>query len=131
MIAVGVVRVTSKKAKLEDPPPGAGFTTVTTPVPACARLDAGTAACKVSPLTKVVARACPFHCASEPETNPTPLMVIVRPPEPGVALAGASGWPMNGTGFEAAGRDCELSSTGWSVTAMPSSRQITLAYFIV
>ena len=37
---------------------------------------------------------------------------------------------MNGTGFEIAGWDCEFSTTGWSATAMPSSRQLTLVYFI-
>ena len=54
------------------------------------------------------------HCTSEPETNPTPLMVTVRRCAPGVALAGASGWPINGAGFEIAGWDCEFSAAGAS-----------------
>src|SRR6266436_10349277 len=106
MIAVGVAAVTSKNARLEDPPPGPGFTTVRTPVPDCTRLDTGTAAVKLSPLTNVVGRAWPFHCTKEPETNPTPLTVKVRPCVPGFSLAGARGWPINGTEFEDACSDC-------------------------
>jgi hypothetical protein len=86
MIADGVVAVTSKNAKLEDPPPGAGFTTVTMPVPGCARLEAGTAAVTLSAPTNVVGRACPFHCTTDPETNPAPLTVTVTPCVPGFAL---------------------------------------------
>src|SRR5258708_2319951 len=106
MIADGVAAVTSKNAKLDDPPPGPEFTTVPMPVPAGARLEAGTVAVKLSPLTKVVGRACPFHCTTEPETNPTPPTVNVSPCVPGFALVGARGRPINGTGFEDACSDC-------------------------
>jgi hypothetical protein len=54
MMAVGVAQVISKNPRLEVPPPGAGFMTVTKAVLGSVRADAGTAAFKLSPLTKVV-----------------------------------------------------------------------------
>ena len=127
MIADGVARSNLKKNQVGGPTTRRG---IHNRHDASASLDAGTTAFKVSALTKVAARACPFHCTRAPETNPTPLMVIVRPCAPGVALAGTSGWPINGTGFEIAGWDCELRTTEGRVTAMPSSRQLRLGYFI-
>src|ERR1700727_2996595 len=99
MSAIGVAEVTSKNAMLEVPPPGAGFTTVTMPVPGCARLEAGIAAVNFSVFTNVVGRASPFHCTTEPDTNPTPSTLNVTRRVPGFALVGARGWPMNGTGL--------------------------------
>src|SRR5258708_12766695 len=100
MIADGVAAVTSKNAKLDDPPPGPGFTTVTMPVPAGARLEAGTVAVKLSPLPKVVGRACPFHCTTEPATNPTPPTVKGSPCLPAFALLRSPTRPVNPTRFE-------------------------------
>ena len=64
------------------PPPGEGFTTVTEAVPAAPMSLAKIAAVNCVPLTKVVARALPFHCTVEVATKFVPVTVIVNPVPP-------------------------------------------------
>ena len=54
------------------PPPGAGFVTVTCPVPAVAMSAAVIAAVNCIALTYVVVRLDPFHFTTEPLMNPVP-----------------------------------------------------------
>jgi len=61
--------------EFDIPPPGAGFVTVTTAVPAFATRADGTVAVKTVPVTKVVVRETPFHFTVEPETKLVPFTV--------------------------------------------------------
>jgi len=82
------------------PPPGAGFVTVTCPVPAVAMSAAAIAAVNCVALTYVVVRLDPFHFATEPLVKPVPVIVNVNAAVPAVALAGDN-VPIVGTGFAA------------------------------
>ena len=55
------------------PPPGVGLKTVTIAVPAVLRSLLRIAALNCVELTKVVARAVPFHCTCEVGMNPLPV----------------------------------------------------------
>src|SRR6516225_4441397 len=91
--------VTEKSTTFEVPPPGLGFTTVTKAVPALATSEARILAFSREGLTKVVARALPFHFTTDAETNPVPLTVRLNPAPPGVMASGTRGSLMRGTGF--------------------------------
>src|ERR1700674_338283 len=93
--AIGLV--ITKKATLDVPPPGVGLTTVTEAVLALAMSDARTLAISFESLTKVVARAAPFHLTVDPDTNPVPLSVSVKAAPPGTTASGLKGWLMKGT----------------------------------
>ena len=75
-------------AALEVPPPGEGFTTVTCPEPVAATSAVVIAAVSCAALTNVVGRALPFHCTTEPATNPVPFTVRVNAPDPATTLEG-------------------------------------------
>src|SRR5207245_8753468 len=90
--------VISKKTRFEVPP-GLGFTTFTQAVPALAMSVARMLAANRDALTKVVARALPFHFTTEPETNPVPFTMSVNPATPGLIASGLSGWLIKGTGL--------------------------------
>jgi hypothetical protein len=72
------------------PPPGAGLTTVTCPVPAAAMSAAVIAAVNCVALTYVVVRLDPFHFTTEPLMNPVPVTVKVNAAVPAVAFVGDS-----------------------------------------
>ncbi len=91
--------VTSKKATFELPPPGAGLTTATEAVLAAEISEAGMAAVTFDLLTNVVGRALPFQSTTEPDTNPVPFTVSVKPAPPGATAVGLNGWLIKGTGF--------------------------------
>ena len=84
--------------EFEPPPPGAGFKTVTTAVPAVAMSLAGIAAERLVPLTNVVVRGELFHRTTEPEMKLLPLTVSVKPAPPAVAEFGLR-LLTDGTGF--------------------------------
>ena len=84
--------------RLEVPPPGAGFTTVTGTVPAVPMSAAPIDAVSCAELTNVVVRAAPFHCTTAPDTKLLPLTVSVNAGPPAVALLGTSDVSV-GTGF--------------------------------
>src|SRR5437016_733098 len=71
-----------------DVPPPDGFITVTVAEPAVATSAAPMVAVSCVPLTKVVARAAPFHCTVEPATKFVPFAVSVKAPLPAAALDG-------------------------------------------
>jgi len=89
-VAVGAELLMVKVRAPDDPPPGEGFTTVIESVPAVAMLLAEIAAVNRVLLTKLVARALPFHCTTEPERKFVPVTVSVNAVPPGVALEGES-----------------------------------------
>src|SRR5450432_67557 len=89
-VAVGTGLLMMKFFECEVPPPGAGFITVTSTVPALAMSEAVIAAVSVVLLTKVVGRAEPFHCTTEVETNFVPVTVRVNAESPAVMLLGES-----------------------------------------
>ena len=74
----------------EVPPPGAGDVTSTGAVPAVATSAARTAACSWVLLTKVVARAAPFHSTTEPPTKPLPFTVSANAAAPAFTPVGDS-----------------------------------------
>src|SRR5271169_5922662 len=85
--------VISKKIALEVPPPGVGLKTVTEAVLNLATSLARMAAVSFELLTKVVARAPPFHFTVEPDTKPVPSTVSLKAnPPPGSMAAGLKGW---------------------------------------
>ena len=94
-----IVPSIAKLKAADAPPPGAGFTTVTSTVPAEAMSAAVIAAvnCVVFPI--VVGRAEPFHCTATPETKFAPFTVSVKAGEPAVATSGAR-LLMIGTGVD-------------------------------
>ena len=73
---------------LEEPPPGAGFVTVTAGVPVEAMLAAGMAAVNCVELTNVVATADPPKLTIEAATKFVPLIVSVKAGPPATALCG-------------------------------------------
>jgi hypothetical protein len=89
----------SKKAEFDVPPPGLGLKTVIVAAPAVAMSEASTAAVSRDLLTKVVARARPFHFTAEPATNPVPFTTSVNPAAPGRLASGTSGKLIKGTGL--------------------------------
>ena len=74
----------------EVPPPGPGDVTSTAAVPAVATSVARMVACSWVLLTKVVARAAPFHPTAEPPTKPVPFTVSVNAAAPAFTLLGDS-----------------------------------------
>ena len=84
--------VTSKKATLETPPPGAGLDTVTEAVPGAAISAALRAAVSCPLLTKFVVLALPFQFTTDPETKPAPFTVRVNAEPPGGTAVGLNGW---------------------------------------
>jgi hypothetical protein len=93
----GLVGVTSKNTPFEVLP--LGSTTVTEAVLALAISVAKILAFNCERFTKVVVRGLPFHFTTEPEINPVPFTVSVKPTPPGVAVSGIKGWLTRGTGF--------------------------------
>src|SRR5450755_766328 len=83
--------VTSNNTGTEVPPPGAGLVTVTTAVFAVAMKDDEMGAVNCWALTRVVARALPFHLITAPVAKPVPLTVRVNAAPPGVATVGLRG----------------------------------------
>src|SRR4029450_6337509 len=71
------------------PPPGVGLTTVTLAVPAAAMSAAPIWAVSLVLFTKLVGRALPAHCTTEPGIKPSPLTVSVKAAPPACAEAGA------------------------------------------
>ena len=63
---------------LETPPPGAGLSTVMEAEPWLAISAALICALNCVTLTKVVMRAVPFHCTTEPFTKLLPVTVKVK-----------------------------------------------------
>jgi len=102
LVMVGVPVVIVKLKALDVPPPGGGLTTVTATVPGFATSAAVMAAMSCALLTNVVARAEPFHCTCELDTNPLPFTVRLKAPEPAATLDGLVALPAEivGTGFE-------------------------------
>src|ERR1700736_171540 len=82
---------TVKKTKLDSPPPGPGFDTVTVAVLAAEMSEAKIDAVSRELVMKLVVRRLPFQFTTAPETNPVPCTVSVNPDPPGAALAGAIG----------------------------------------
>jgi hypothetical protein len=80
--------VTVNGTALDVPPPGVGLNTVTEAVLAAATFVAGTVACTLLDVTKVVVRPTPFHFTTDVGTNPAPLTVSVKLGEPGATLVG-------------------------------------------
>jgi hypothetical protein len=97
----GVGIVTLKKTTFEVPPPGPGLTTVTLAVLGFAKSEDRMLAVNRDLLTKVVVRAMPFQCTTEPETNPVPFTVSVTPALPGLMAPGTNGLLISGAGFAA------------------------------
>jgi hypothetical protein len=91
--------VTTKYAGFDAVTPG--LTTVTVAVVAVATSAAAIAAVSRVLLTKMVVRALPFQFTSEPDTNPVPFTVRVKPELPGVVDAGTRGSLIKGTGLTA------------------------------
>jgi hypothetical protein len=77
-----------KVRALEVPPPGAGLKTVTLAVPPDMISEAGITAVSCVAETYVVARAAPFHQATEFGTKPLPDRVMVKDASPAVADGG-------------------------------------------
>ena len=80
-----------KYATLEAPPPGLELTTASLAVPGLAIFAAGTVACNVLLLTKVVASGLVFQVTVAEERNPVPFTVRVKAAPPGTAPAGTNG----------------------------------------
>jgi hypothetical protein len=78
---------------LLTPPPGVGFTTMTSTFPALATRYAGTAAFTTEPLTYVVANAVLPKNACAPGTNPLPERDRLNAPDPGLTDEGVN--PVN------------------------------------
>jgi hypothetical protein len=78
LVVAGTGLLIVKVRTLEVPPPGAGLNTVTWAVPADAMSVAGIAAINWIEDTYFVVRFDPFHCTTEPLTNPLPLTVSVK-----------------------------------------------------
>jgi hypothetical protein len=78
----------SKVNALEDPPPGAGVTTVTGEVPAEAICEAVTAAVSLLVLTNVVVSAVVPQLTVELAVKPVPLTVSVKAAPPALVKAG-------------------------------------------
>jgi hypothetical protein len=94
----GTGLLTVKVCGLDVPPPGAGLKTVTATVPVDAMSEAVMAAVKVEPVTNVVERSAPFQRTTDPEINPDPATVNVKPFAPEVAIFGMR-FAMVGTGL--------------------------------
>jgi len=90
---------TENNTEFEYPPPGAGFDAVTKARFAVAISEAGMPAFNCEALTKVVARALPFHRIVAPLTNPAPFTVSVNAGPPGTTAPGTVGLFKNGTGL--------------------------------
>lgn len=75
---------------LERPPPGAGLSTVTGADPGAGTSEAGMMADKSVLLRTVVARAFPFHWATEAGVKFDPMIPRVKLPAPAGALDGES-----------------------------------------
>ena len=88
-----------EKMSFEEPPPGLGFTAVTTTVRGNSISRAEMVAVSWLPLTKIVGRGLPFHLTTEPGTKPVPFTVSVKSGPPGATAVGTSGWLTNGTGL--------------------------------
>ena len=88
-----------KVKEVEVPPPGAGLTTPTCALPCDATSAALIDACNCELLSNTVVRAEPFQVTTEEPTNPLPLTIRVKAPEPAVAVEGVICVTM-GTGFE-------------------------------
>jgi hypothetical protein len=84
----GAGLLTMNSAAADAPPPGAGFFTVISAVPAIDRSVEVSVIFNCVVLTKVVTRLFWFHSALEPWTNPVPLMVTVVAASPVVAPEG-------------------------------------------
>jgi hypothetical protein len=67
-----------KFTALDVPPPGRGFVTVTTAVPAEGMAEAGMATVKCVVLTNVVVGSVPLKLTIEPATKFVPLIVSVK-----------------------------------------------------
>ena len=92
------------KLNAADVPPGAGFTTLSVAVVAAAMSTALIAAVSCVPLAKVVVRASPFHCTTEPAAKPVPLTRSENAGPPAVAddgetavIVGAGGGTVSAT----------------------------------
>src|SRR5262245_18528859 len=62
----------------DTPPAGSGLKTVTFAFPAVCKSEAGISAASKTGLTKVVGRLLPFHCTTDPLTNPPPFTRSVK-----------------------------------------------------
>jgi branched-subunit amino acid transport protein AzlD len=89
-VAVGAGLLMAKVRAPDVPPPGEGFSTVTETVPAVAMSPAEIAAVNWVLLTKLVARALPFHCTTEPESKFVPVTVSMNAAPPAVVLVSES-----------------------------------------
>ena len=87
-VNTGIGLSTSRVIALLLPPDGAGFCTVSPPVPLAVSADAGSAALISEPLTQVVARGAPFHATTEDGTKPVPEMSSIAPADPARTLEG-------------------------------------------
>jgi len=54
--------------------------------------EAGTVAVNCELLTKLVLSGVPFQLITDPETNPVPFIVSVKPAPPGAMAVGTSDW---------------------------------------
>jgi hypothetical protein len=83
---VGTGLLIVKESALDEPLPG--VTTVTWAVPGVVMSVAGMAALTRLAETKVVVRSAPFHCTTDPLTNPVPFTVSVNAAVPAVRDVG-------------------------------------------
>jgi len=83
-----VVPCTVNITTFDIPPPGEGLVTVTTSGPATAWSDAYMVAANWVGDTNVVGRDSPLKLTTEPDMNPDPLTVNVKPPLPAIEEIG-------------------------------------------
>jgi hypothetical protein len=98
-VITGTGLFTAKLTEFDAPPPGPGFVTTTAGVPAVAISAARTAIVTCPELTKVTALLTPPNVAVAPFTKFDPFTVSVNAAPPAIALAGASGAVITGTGL--------------------------------
>ncbi len=89
-VGVGFAALMVNVTAVEVPPPGVGLNTVTEAVPAVEMSETRTDAVSCEALTKLVVRAVPFHCTTEPFTKLLPFTVRVNAKSPTVADVGDS-----------------------------------------
>ncbi len=77
-VSTGTGFPTVKAAEFEEPPPGAGFRTLTSNDPVAERSVAGICAVRVVALANVVVREAPAHWIRDELMNPDPVTVSVK-----------------------------------------------------
>jgi hypothetical protein len=91
---------TGRYTTLDVPPPGAGFVTVTHPVPAFATSEGLIVAVKSVLEITLVNRGERFQLSTAVGANPVPVTVNVNAPLPGATLGGLRDRSTNGIAFD-------------------------------